>query len=141
MTKSDLIVIGKLVNSLVKKEIDPLLKEVKTLNSNVNKLLTESKQDASRFKPSTPSVDHKVNNFSQKQQSNSPLFSILSEVQPFNEETEDGTESILDTLDNVVVENNDPVSKVLHKLQTTDFRKTLEIMERASSNSNALGNR
>ena len=141
MTKSDLIVIGKLVNSLVKKEIDPLLKEIKTLNSNVNRLLTENKQDVGKFKPLKPSVEHKPNSFSQKQQNNSPLFSILSEVQPFDETTEGGTESILDTLDNVVVENNDPVSKVLHKLQTTDFRKTLEIMERASSNSNALGNR
>lgn len=141
MTKSDLIVIGKLVNSLVKKEIDPLLKEIKTLNSNVNRLLTESTQDVGKVKPITPSIQHKSNSFSQKQQNNSPLFSILAEVQPFNEDTDGGVESILDTIDNTVIESNDPVSKVLHKLQNTDFRKTLEVMERASANSNLMSNR
>jgi len=138
MNKSDLIIIGKLVNSLVKKEIEnsvtPLIKEIKTLNSNINKLLVENQERKPIVSNITPPS---------KQQPKTGLYSILSDIQPFDENTldESYTDSILDTIETVNIQNDDPVSRVLNKLQNTDFKRTLEIMERASNNSGLVTNR
>lgn len=128
MTKSELVIIGKLINTIVKKEITPLIKEVKQLKQ---QLIVEG--------PPVPkqTIDVKQNSPVNKISSKtSPLAEILSSVTSFDSDESEEHVSILDTIYEQNHQNaGDPVSKVLHTLQNTDFRKTLKSMEAAAQHS------
>jgi hypothetical protein len=74
--------------------------------------------------------------FSEVKRSDKPktagyLQGIFEDVTPFDDD--EPVESILDYKTN---HDSDPVSKVLNKLQTTDFRKTLQVMEQSANRHN-----
>ena len=134
MSRNELVQIAKLVQIIVEREVQkstkPLLSEIKRLNSKIS-LLTESKQAA---KPILRAKDSIQDIFSEIKTTEKPkpggyLQGIFEDITPFDEEGEN-TESILDYK---IQEGSDPVSRVLNKLQTTDFKKTLQIMEQSAN--------
>ena len=63
-------------------------------------------------------------------------MSVFEDIVPFDVEGEN-IESVLDYMNNPKLsESNDPVAKVLNKLQNTDFKRTLEVMEQSASRFN-----
>lgn len=134
MSRNELVQLAKLVQMIVEREVQkstkPLLSEIKRLNSKIS-LLTESAQSS---KPILKNKDSVKDIFSEIQTNSKPKVSgflqdIFEDVTPFDEEGEN-TESILDYK---IQEGSDPVSRVLNKLQTTDFKKTLQIMEQSAN--------
>ncbi len=135
MTRDELVQIAKLIQIIVEREVQkntkPLLSEIKRLNSKIS-LLNESNL------PKKTITKDSINNILSDVQKNENrpkstyLQGIFEDVTPFDDESEQ-TESILDYK---VTNASDPVSKVLNKLQTTDFKKTLKIMEQSANNHN-----
>jgi hypothetical protein len=159
MTKQELIQISKVIKFLIEKEVTsaqkPLLAEIKRLQasiSQVNMLLSENanvvKSAPSKNKNSLDfSISDILSEVSEDYEdapkkklfknSKSPIASIFEELTPFNEESEQ-VESVLDYMNNPQLANsNDPVAKVLNKLQNTDFKKTLRIMENSANRHNS----
>jgi len=161
MTRDELVQISKLMKILIEREVQrnvkPLLSEIKTLNNKISNLLAEQHSQ----KPLVPSKEKQVQNklkfsindilgeitesvpsesiqkktpvFNTKK---SPLMNVFEDVVPFDEEGEN-VESVLDYMDNPrLSESNDPVAKVLNKLQNTDFKRTLEVMEQSANRFN-----
>lgn len=137
MTRNELVHIAKLVQMIVEKEVEkntkPLLSEIKKLNSKIS-LLSETTE---RKKPVLKTKDSIQDIFSEIKSTDKPkmggyLQGIFEDITPFDDESND-TESILDYK---ISESSDPVSKVLNKLQTTDFKKTLQIMEQSANRHN-----
>jgi len=149
MTKSELLVVAKLIDSIVKKQMDssvqPLLKEIAVLKKSVNKLLVEqtNRNTITETKSNNNMGDLDILDsiFSEptivkKQTTTSNvLSSILAETQPLSrsELSENTVESVLDIVSNNKSEDDDPVSKVLTKLKTTNFKEKLDAMERYSN--------
>lgn len=139
MTKNELLQIAKLLQIIVEREMQrntkPLLSEIKRLNTKIA-LLTESKQNTTSISKSKPVINDIISEISQKESSVKPrsnyLNGIFEDITPFDDDTDD-TDSILDYK---VQESSDPVSKILNKLQTTDFRKTLQLMEQSADRHN-----
>lgn len=137
MSKNELVQLAKLVQMIVEREVQkstkPLLSEIKRLNSKIS-LLTESSESS---KPLLKPKDTIQDIFSEIQITEKPktvgyLQGIFEDITPFDEDGEN-VESILDYK---VAQSADPVSKVLNKLQTTDFKKTLQIMEQSANRHN-----
>jgi hypothetical protein len=137
MSRNELVQIAKLVQIIVEREVQrstkPLISEIKRLNSKIS-LLNES--DA-KTKPAFKTKDSIQDIFSEIKTTEKPktggyLQGIFEDITPFDEEGDD-TESILDYK---IPQGTDPVSKVLNKLQTTDFKKTLQIMEQSANRHN-----
>jgi hypothetical protein len=135
MTRDELVQIAKLVQAIVEREVQkntkPLLSEIKRLNSKIS-LLNESNQSKKRV-ASDPITDILSDvRKSEGSPKSTYLQGIFEDVKPFDDESEEA-ESILDYK---ITNTNDPVSKVLNKLQTTDFKKTLQLMERSANQHN-----
>lgn len=137
MSRNELVQIAKLVQIIVEREVQkstkPLLSEIKKLNSQII-LLSESK---AAKKPVSNNKNVIGDIFSElktneKPQTGGYLQGIFEDITPFDED-ESAAESILDYK---ISEGSDPVSKVLNKLQTTDFKKTLQIMEQSANRHN-----
>lgn len=162
MTRDELLQISKLMKILIEREIQrnvkPLLSEIKTLNNKISNLLAEqnlqkplvtSKERQVQNKPkfsindilgeiteSVPSekIQKKPPLFNTKK---SPLSNVFEDIVPFDEEGHN-VESVLDYMENPKLsESNDPVAKVLNKLQNTDFKRTLEVMEQSANRFNS----
>ena len=139
MTRNELVQIAKLVQIIVEREVKkstkPLLSEIKRLNSKIS--VNESLSGSKAIKSTNASKDIIGDIFSEIKTSEKPktssyLQGIFEDITPFDDDTDD-TESILDYK---VSQGTDPVSKVLNKLQTTDFKKTLQIMEQSANRHN-----
>lgn len=137
MSRNELVQIAKLVQIIVEREVQkstkPLLSEIKRLNSKIS-LLNESNTVS---KPVIKTKDSIQDVFSEIKTTEKPktggyLQGIFEDITPFDDEG-DNTESILDYK---IPQGSDPVSKVLNKLQTTDFKKTLQIMEQSANRHN-----
>lgn len=137
MSRNELVQIAKLVQIIVEREVQkntkPLLSEIKRLNSKIS-LLNESNIPS---KPVIKTKDSIQDIFSEIKMTEKPktggyLQGIFEDITPFDEEG-DNIESILDYK---TQQGSDPVSKVLNKLQTTDFKKTLQIMEQSANRHN-----
>jgi len=138
MTRNELVQIARLVQIIVEREVQkstkPLLSEIKRLNSKIS-LLSES--SASSKTVINKKDDDLKDIFSEFKKTEKPKFGgylngIFEDITPF-EDDDNNTESILDYK---ISEGSDPVSKVLNKLQTTDFKKTLQIMEQSANRHN-----
>ncbi len=136
MQRHELVQIAKLVQIIVEREVQkstkPLLSEIKRLNSKIS-VLSESHQSS---KPVLSVSDSVKDVISEVKRSDKPktagyLQGIFEDVTPFDDD--EPVESILDYKTN---HDSDPVSKVLNKLQTTDFRKTLQVMEQSANRHN-----
>jgi hypothetical protein len=136
MQKHELVQIAKLVQIIVEREVQkstkPLLSEIKRLNSKLTSL-NESTQATKTISSKPESIQNIFSEIttSEKNKGRGFLQGIFEDVTPFDEE--ESVDSILDYKTNT---NSDPVSKVLNKLQTTDFRKTLQIMEQSANRHN-----
>lgn len=137
MSKNELVQLAKLVQMIVEREVQkstkPLLSEIKRLNSKISLLTESSESSKPLLKPKNTIQDI----FSEIQTTENPktvgyLQGIFEDITPFDEDGEN-VESILDYK---VAQGADPVSKVLNKLQTTDFKKTLQIMEQSANRHN-----
>lgn len=137
MSRNELVQLAKLVQIIVEREVQkstkPLLSEIKRLHSKIS-LLNESEV---KVKPVLKSNDSIQDIFSEIRKTDAPktsgyLQGIFEDITPFDEEGEN-VESILDYK---ITEGTDPVSKVLNKLQTTDFKRTLKIMEQSANRNN-----
>lgn len=139
MNRNDLVQIAKLLQIIVEREVQKntknVLSEIRKLNSQIS-LLKETTQ------PKTKIVKQQSNNesikdilseinVSEKVKPNSFLQDIFETVTPFDDDSEQ-VESVLD----LKTSSTDPAAKILNKLQTTDFRKKLQIMEQSANNFN-----
>ena len=139
MNRNDLVQITKLLQIIVEREVQKntknVLSEIRKLNSQIS-LLKETTQ------PKTKIVKQQSNNesikdilseinVSEKVKPNSFLQDIFETVTPFDDDSEQ-VESVLD----LKTSSTDPAAKILNKLQTTDFRKKLQIMEQSANNFN-----
>lgn len=161
MTRDELVQISKLMKILIEREVQrnmkPLLSEIKILNNKVSNLLAEQNSQKHLVTNKSKQVQNKLN-FSindilgeitesvpsdpiQKKNTlfntkKSPLSNVFEDIVPFDEEGKN-VESVLDYMDNPrLSESNDPVAKVLNKLQNTDFKRTLEVMEQSANRFN-----
>ena len=156
MTRDELVQISKLMKILIEREVQrnvkPLLAEIKSLNNKVSQLIMENNAHkplvVKKTKPnfsindilgeiteSAPAqqIQKKKPVFDTKK---SPMMGVFEDIVPFDEEGEN-IESVLDYMNNPKLsESNDPVAKVLNKLQNTDFKRTLEVMEQSASRFN-----
>jgi hypothetical protein len=135
MNRNELVQIAKLIQIVVEREIQkntaPLLSEIKRLNTKISKL-DESNLSKKQIKSDNNSFDSilsEIKPSTQKPKKLSFLQDIFEDITPFDDDSE-MTESILDLK---ASQSNDPASKILNKLQTTDFRKTLKIMEESAN--------
>lgn len=139
MNRNELVQIAKLLQIIVEREVQKntknVLSEIRKLNSQIS-LLKETTQ------PKTKIVKQQSNNesikdilseinVSEKVKPNSFLQDIFETVTPFDDDSEQ-VESVLD----LKTSSTDPAAKILNKLQTTDFRKKLQIMEQSANNFN-----
>lgn len=143
MTKSEVLVFAKIVDSIVKKHVDssvqPLLKEISVLKKSLRILTEQAVKKSIVETKSNNNLDFNLDSiFSESKTTKKPnkptdlINSILSETSPLSssELSENTIESVLDITSNSIVDSNDPVSKVLNKLQTTNFKEKLNAMER-----------
>jgi C-terminal processing protease CtpA/Prc len=135
MTRDELIQIGKLIQAIVEREVQkntkPLLSEIKRLNSKISLLNENDKSNKQISSNSISDILSDVQKTSTKNKS-TYLNGIFEDITPFD----DDSEQIESILDYKLAKSNDPVSKVLNKLQTTDFKKTLQIMEQSANRHN-----
>lgn len=137
MSRNELIQIAKLVQIIVEREVQrntkPLLSEIKRLNSKISLLNESDVKTKAEFKTkdSIQDIFSEIKT-TEKPKTGGYLQGIFEDITPFDEEGDD-TESILDYK---IPQGTDPVSKVLNKLQTTDFKKTLQIMEQSANRHN-----
>lgn len=136
MTRNELVQIAKLVQIIVEREVQkstkPLLSEIKRLNSKISLVETnESTKPMYKSKNAIGDIFSEIKT-NEKPKSGGYLQGIFEDITPFDEEGEN-IESILDYK---TTQGSDPVSKVLNKLQTTDFKKTLQIMEQSANRHN-----
>jgi hypothetical protein len=135
MTRDELIQIGKLIQAIVEREVQkntkPLLSEIKRLNSKISLLNENDKSNKQISSNSISDILSDVQKTSTKNKS-TYLNGIFEDITPFD----DDSEQIESILDYKLPKSNDPVSKVLNKLQTTDFKKTLQIMEQSANRHN-----
>jgi hypothetical protein len=135
MTRDELVQIAKLVQAIVEREVQkntkPLLSEIKRLNSKISVINESTGAKKGITSDSISDILSDVRK-SESAPKSSYLNSIFEDITPFDDASEE-TESILDyKLSN----SNDPVSKVINKLQTTDFKRTLQLMERSANQHN-----
>lgn len=157
MTREELVQISKLMKILIEREVqrnvDPLLSEIKSLNNKISKLLVEQNSQKPLVPTKTKQPKFSINDIlgeitesapSQPIQKKNPVFNtkkspllnVFEDIVPFDEEGEN-IESVLDYMGNPKLsESNDPVAKVLNKLQNTDFKRTLEVMEQSANRFN-----
>lgn len=150
MNNNDLIQVAKIIKLIVEKEVQknikPLLNEIRVLNNKLT-ILNENNQSKNQIvkksapkysindilsdivssEPQVENTKHNNNVFDSKK---NPMFSIFEDITPFGDEPE--VESILDLKSN----SNDAASKILNKLQNTDFKRTLQIMEQSANRNN-----
>lgn len=127
MNESQIKVIVQTLIEL-RKENRKLLEEIREIKST---LLNENSVVKTEFGANRALLSDKVKTQNNPfKESKSPLASILSDFSPFTDEDET-PKSILDESVSI---SNDPVSRVMNKIKTTDYKRVLDIMEKSSNN-------
>jgi hypothetical protein len=120
-----------LVKSILemKRENAKILSEIREIKSELRNLLNENAKSVP-ISPQTKLVPKKGNGSGSPFSKSSYLSEIFQEITPF-EEDENNVKSILDEN---FTNADDPVARVMNKIQNTDFKRVLDVMERTSSN-------